>query len=150
MDAPAPPRASGGGRNGRSGRGAQEFRAYSRDRLIESRLTPNTISMVGFLLNSAAAVRITQRLFFLAGVAFIVGSIMDTLDGRYSRMSGKGTLFGASNPMRDITKMLDLYRAGDIKLDELVTKKYKLDEINQGYDDLLAGKNIRGVMVNEH
>ena len=42
-----------------------------------------------------AAVLVTQRLFFLAGVAFIVGSIMDTLDGRYSRMSGKGTLFGA-------------------------------------------------------
>jgi CDP-diacylglycerol---glycerol-3-phosphate 3-phosphatidyltransferase len=40
-------------------------------------------------------VLITQRLFFLAGIAFIVGSVMDTLDGRYSRMSGKGTLFGA-------------------------------------------------------
>ena len=52
--------------------------------------------------------------------------------------------------MRDITKMLDLYRAGQIKLDELVTKKYKLDEINQGYDDLLAGKNIRGVIVHDH
>ena len=38
---------------------------------------------------------ITQRLFFLAGVTFIIGSIMDTLDGRYSRMSGKGTPFGA-------------------------------------------------------
>ena len=38
---------------------------------------------------------ITQELFFLAGIAFIVGSVMDTLDGRYSRMSGKGTLFGA-------------------------------------------------------
>jgi len=62
----------------------------------------------------------------------------------------KGTLFGASNPMRDITKMLDLYQAGQIKLDELVTKQYKLDEINQGYDDLLAGKNIRGVIIHEH
>jgi CDP-diacylglycerol--glycerol-3-phosphate 3-phosphatidyltransferase len=40
-------------------------------------------------------VLVTQRLFFLAGVAFIVGSIMDTLDGTYSRMSGKGTMFGA-------------------------------------------------------
>ena len=38
---------------------------------------------------------VTQRLFFLAGLSFIVGSVMDTLDGRYSRMSGKGTLFGA-------------------------------------------------------
>jgi S-(hydroxymethyl)glutathione dehydrogenase/alcohol dehydrogenase len=52
--------------------------------------------------------------------------------------------------MRDITKMLDLYRAGDIKLDELVTKKYSLDQINQGYDDLLAGTNIRGIIVHEH
>jgi len=56
----------------------------------------------------------------------------------------------ASNPMRDITKMLDLYRAGSIKLDELVTRTYKLSEINQGYDDLLAGKNVRGVIIHEH
>jgi len=47
------------------------------------------------VLNVAAAVLITQRLFFLAGITFIIGSIMDTLDGRYSRMSGKGTPFGA-------------------------------------------------------
>jgi CDP-diacylglycerol--glycerol-3-phosphate 3-phosphatidyltransferase len=94
-DAPAPPRVPRGGRNGRQVRGTQEFRAFARDRLIESRLTPNGISIVGFALNLAAAVLVTQRLFFLAGVAFIVGSIMDTLDGRYSRMSGKGTLFGA-------------------------------------------------------
>ena len=51
--------------------------------------------MVGLAGNLIAAVLVTQRLFFLAGVAFILGSVMDTLDGRYSRMSGKGTLFGA-------------------------------------------------------
>jgi CDP-diacylglycerol---glycerol-3-phosphate 3-phosphatidyltransferase len=66
-----------------------------RERLIESRLTPNAISLTGFALNLAAAGLIVERLFFLAGVAFIVGSVMDTLDGRYSRMSGKGTQFGA-------------------------------------------------------
>jgi CDP-diacylglycerol--glycerol-3-phosphate 3-phosphatidyltransferase len=66
-----------------------------RNRLIESRLTPNAISLTGFALNVAAAGLVVGRLFFLAGVAFIVGSIMDTLDGRYSRMSGKGTQFGA-------------------------------------------------------
>ena len=66
-----------------------------RERLIESRLTPNAISLTGFALNLAAAALIVDRMFFLAGVAFIVGSIMDTLDGRYSRMSGKGTAFGA-------------------------------------------------------
>ena len=66
-----------------------------RNRLIESRLTPNAISLTGFALNLAAAGLVVGRMFFLAGVAFIVGSIMDTLDGRYSRMSGKGTQFGA-------------------------------------------------------
>jgi CDP-diacylglycerol---glycerol-3-phosphate 3-phosphatidyltransferase len=72
-----------------------EVRAEMRSRLIESRLTPNAISLTGLFLNVVAAVLVTQRLFFLAGVAFIVGSIMDMLDGRYSRMSGKGTPFGA-------------------------------------------------------
>ena len=76
-------------------RTAAEFRSFARGRLIESRLTPNAISLTGFVLNVVAAVLLVERLFFLAGVAFIVGSIMDTLDGRYSRMSGKGTLFGA-------------------------------------------------------
>jgi CDP-diacylglycerol--glycerol-3-phosphate 3-phosphatidyltransferase len=71
------------------------LRAYARGRLVESRLTPNAISLSGLILNLAAAVLVTQRLFFLAGVSFIVGSVMDTLDGRYSRLSGKGTPFGA-------------------------------------------------------
>ena len=66
-----------------------------RTRLIESRLTPNAISLTGFALNIAAAGLVLARLFFLAGLAFIVGSVMDTLDGRYSRLSGKGTAFGA-------------------------------------------------------
>src|SRR6201996_3702578 len=64
-------------------------------RLIESRLTPNAISLTGFVLNLAAAALVVNRTFVLAGLAFIIGSIMDTLDGRYSRMSGKGTPFGA-------------------------------------------------------
>src|SRR6202161_3055910 len=76
----------------RTGPTAQEM---VRNRLIESRLTPNTISLTGFTLNLAAAGLIVGRMFFLAGLAFIIGSIMDTLDGRYSRMSGKGTVFGA-------------------------------------------------------
>ncbi len=76
-------------------RTAAELRGFARNRLIESRLTPNAISLTGFVLNVVAAVLVVERLFFLAGVAFIVGSVMDTLDGRYSRMSGKGTQFGA-------------------------------------------------------
>ena len=74
---------------------AAERRDVVRSRLIESRLTPNAISLTGLALNLVAAALVWERLFFLGGVAFIVGSIMDTLDGRYSRMSGKGTPFGA-------------------------------------------------------
>jgi CDP-diacylglycerol--glycerol-3-phosphate 3-phosphatidyltransferase len=95
MDAPAPPRAPSRRRNGGQARNGQELRAYARDRLIESRLTPNAISVAGLIGNLVAAALVTQRLFFLAGVAFVAGSVMDTMDGRYSRMSGKGTLFGA-------------------------------------------------------
>ena len=61
-----------------------------------------------------------------------------------------GTLFGDCNPIYDIKRMLDLYRAGKIKLDELVTKQYSLDEVNQGYEDLVGGKNVRGVLIHEH
>ena len=87
-----PPR-SGRRRNGAAS--GAEISALMRDRLIESRLTPNAISFTGFVLNVVAAVLVWQRYFFLAGIAFIVGSVMDMLDGRYSRMSGKGTPFGA-------------------------------------------------------
>ncbi|MGB9185911.1 MAG: CDP-alcohol phosphatidyltransferase family protein [Solirubrobacteraceae bacterium] len=91
---PVPPR-SGRSRGSRARGDGPTTQELMRERLIESRLTPNTISLTGFVLNLAAAGLVVGRLFFLAGVAFIVGSIMDTLDGRYSRMSGKGTQFGA-------------------------------------------------------
>ncbi|HEX3607717.1 MAG TPA: NDMA-dependent alcohol dehydrogenase [Candidatus Dormibacteraeota bacterium] len=59
----------------------------------------------------------------------------------------QGTMFGSSNPMYDISRMLELYRAGQVKLDELCTTTYSLDDINQGYQDLRDGRNIRGVIV---
>ncbi len=59
----------------------------------------------------------------------------------------KGSLFGSSNPRADIPKMLDLYNHGKLKLDELVTKHYSIDEVAQGYEDMHAGKNIRGVLI---
>jgi CDP-diacylglycerol--glycerol-3-phosphate 3-phosphatidyltransferase len=78
------------------GRGAaREYQAQMRNRLIESRLTPNAISLTGFLLCAVAAVLVWQEELLLGGIAFVVGSVCDTLDGRYSRMSGKGSPFGA-------------------------------------------------------
>jgi CDP-diacylglycerol--glycerol-3-phosphate 3-phosphatidyltransferase len=72
-----------------------EMRQLARNRLIESRLTPNAISLTGFVGNLIAAALILEEHFVLAGIAFILGSVCDMLDGRYSRMSGKGTPFGA-------------------------------------------------------
>ena len=43
-----------------------------------------------------------------------------------------------------------LYRTGDLKLDELITRTYRLEDVNQGYQDMLDGKNIRGVIIHEH
>jgi CDP-diacylglycerol--glycerol-3-phosphate 3-phosphatidyltransferase len=75
--------------------GAGARREMVRNRLIESRLTPNAISVTGLVLNVVAAVLVWQEMYIAGGIAFIVGSVCDTLDGRYSRMSGKGSQFGA-------------------------------------------------------
>jgi S-(hydroxymethyl)glutathione dehydrogenase/alcohol dehydrogenase len=57
-----------------------------------------------------------------------------------------GSIFGGSNPRRDIPRLLRLYKEGKLKLDELITTEYKLDEVNQGYDDMRNGKNLRGLI----
>lgn len=57
-----------------------------------------------------------------------------------------GTLYGDSQPRKDIPALLALYHVGKIKLDELVTKTYTLDQVNEAYADMLAGKNLRGVI----
>jgi S-(hydroxymethyl)glutathione dehydrogenase/alcohol dehydrogenase len=59
----------------------------------------------------------------------------------------KGTIFGSGNPRSDIPALLSMYREGMLKLDELVTRTYALDEINQGYQDMRDGKNVRGVIT---
>jgi S-(hydroxymethyl)glutathione dehydrogenase/alcohol dehydrogenase len=59
----------------------------------------------------------------------------------------QGSLFGASSATKDIPALLSLYRRGQLKLDELITIRYSLDQINEGYADIHAGRNIRGVIV---
>lgn len=58
----------------------------------------------------------------------------------------KGTLFGSANPQYDIVRLLRLYDAGQLKLDELITTTYSLEQVNEGYQDLRDGKNMRGVI----
>jgi S-(hydroxymethyl)glutathione dehydrogenase/alcohol dehydrogenase len=58
----------------------------------------------------------------------------------------QGVLGGNTNPLSDIPRLLRLYDEGQLKLNELITSRYRLDQVNEGYSDMLAGKNIRGVI----
>jgi len=59
----------------------------------------------------------------------------------------RGSLYGGMQPKYGIKKLVDLYRRGSLKLDELITSTYTLDDINQGYRDMEEGKNLRGVLL---
>jgi NDMA-dependent alcohol dehydrogenase len=59
----------------------------------------------------------------------------------------QGSLFGAANPTADILKVARLYQEGTLKLDTLITRRYSLDQIAQGYADMHAGINIRGIIT---
>jgi S-(hydroxymethyl)glutathione dehydrogenase/alcohol dehydrogenase len=58
-----------------------------------------------------------------------------------------GSLFGSANIRKDIPRLFELYLQGQLKLDELITRTYTLDEINEGYRAMRAGENIRGVIL---
>ena len=62
----------------------------------------------------------------------------------------QGSLYGEMSPSKDIPRLLSLYQAGKLRLDELVTRTYALADINQGYADMHAGINLRGVIIHEH
>ena len=56
-------------------------------------------------------------------------------------------MFGGCNPHADLPRLLSMYKRGLLKLDELATHRYPLEQINQGYEDLLAGRTMRGLVV---
>jgi S-(hydroxymethyl)glutathione dehydrogenase / alcohol dehydrogenase len=58
----------------------------------------------------------------------------------------QGTIFGGGNPQHDIPLLLSMYQAGRLNLDDMVTRRYCLEQINEGYQDMLEGRNIRGVI----
>ncbi len=62
-------------------------------------------------------------------------------------MTVRGSFYGSVHPRRDIPFLLDLYLAGKLKLDELVARRYRLDQINEAYADMLSGEVARGVII---
>ena len=121
--------------------------------LTRGQLADKVICTVGEMNNDVikAAVDMTGKAgtVVITGVGYydmvLPGGI---LIGYHRKM--QGSLFGGANPLYDIPMILSLWHEGRIKLSELITKKYSLDEINEGYQDLMDGKNIRGVLVHEH
>jgi alcohol dehydrogenase (nicotinoprotein) len=108
-------------------------------------LTPEVVTQAAAIVGKGGQVTITsvgkstENHVQLAANGLLVG---------YQRRV-QGHVFGMCNPLHDIPKLLDLYRAGRLKLDELITRRYCLDEINDGYADLEAGRIIRGVIRHE-
>jgi S-(hydroxymethyl)glutathione dehydrogenase/alcohol dehydrogenase len=58
----------------------------------------------------------------------------------------QGTIFGGGNPHYDIPQLLAMYKAGKLNLDDMVTRQYKLEQVNDGYRDMLEGRNLRGII----
>ena len=91
-----------------------------------------------------------------AGTVVVTGISSDTEEGTVPSLNAfhlamfqkriQGVLYGMASPREAMPRLLRYYQDGKLKLDELITKRYTLDEINQGYDDMHAGVNIRGII----
>ncbi|MBW0013527.1 MAG: alcohol dehydrogenase, partial [Mycobacterium sp.] len=55
-------------------------------------------------------------------------------------------IFGSCNPRADISRLARLYETGQLQLDDMITRRYRLEDINQAYDDLRNGEIIRGII----
>jgi len=91
-----------------------------------------------------------------AGTVVVTGIGSDTEEGTVPSLNAfhlamfqkriQGLIYGMASPREAMPKLLRYYQDGKLKLDELITKRYTLDEVNQGYDDMRAGVNIRGII----
>jgi S-(hydroxymethyl)glutathione dehydrogenase/alcohol dehydrogenase len=100
------------------------------------------------IAQAAAAIRKAGTVVVTAlGDSAEVGVPLNMFEFTLFQKRLQGSMFGGVSPMGDITKMLTMYQAGQLKLDEIITTTYALDDIHQGYADMHAGKNIRGVIV---
>lgn len=76
-----------------------------------------------------------------------IGVPISTFDLILSQKRLQGSMYGGSSPFRDVPRFLDMYARGHLRLDEVITRTYTLDEVNTGYEHLEAGDNVRGVIT---
>jgi NDMA-dependent alcohol dehydrogenase len=88
------------------------------------------------------------------GTAVVVGlarpdntTTLRTASFAFEEKTLKGSFYGSTRPRYDFPRLVGLYQAGKLKLDELITKRYRIEEAPQAFEDLAAGRNARGVIV---
>jgi NDMA-dependent alcohol dehydrogenase len=112
-----------------------------------------TVGLVeGYMVNEALDIVRKGGAVVLTAIAS-VNDVTPTLPMLWFTVYQKrllGSLYGEANARADIPRLLSLYRDGKLLLDETVTSEYKLNDINEAYDDMLAGRNIRGVVIHDH
>ena len=88
------------------------------------------------------------------GTAVVVGvappkdqTTISTPSLTFAERTLTGSYFGSARPRQDFPRLLSLYQSGRLKLDELITTRYPIEEAPRAFADLAAGKNARGVIV---
>jgi alcohol dehydrogenase (nicotinoprotein) len=107
-------------------------------------LDAEIVALAGTMIGKRGQVTVTSA----AQSSITAGLPSAMLLGYEQRL--QGSLFGSCNPLYDVPRLAELYRAGLLRLDELITARYPLEQINDGYRDLLAGRNVRGLVIHEH
>jgi S-(hydroxymethyl)glutathione dehydrogenase/alcohol dehydrogenase len=103
------------------------------DEIVQPAL--DTIKKAGTLVISAVG-RMDQT--HVTMNAFMLAMMQKTI---------RGSLYGGTPPKQSIPQLVDLYKRGHLKLDELITNTYAVEDVNEAYQDLEAGKNLRGVVL---
>ncbi len=72
---------------------------------------------------------------------------LKTLTLSFEEKTLTGSYYGSARPREDFPRLMSLYQGGRLKLDELITHRYTIDEASQAFDDLANGRNARGMIV---
>ena len=81
------------------------------------------------------------------GPADDVGAPISLFDLTLSQKRLQGSMFGGTSFLRDVPRLLDMYVKGQLKLDQVITETYRLDQVNEGYAAMREGRNVRGVIT---
>jgi S-(hydroxymethyl)glutathione dehydrogenase/alcohol dehydrogenase len=130
--------------------------AKSTDNLVKAvlKLTEGGADTVIECIGSGEVVAQSMSMLARGGTAVAVGvpSLSDVAPVRpaaltFGERSLVGSYFGSARPREDFPRLIGLYRAGQLKLDEMITRTYPIDEAPQAFDDLAQGRNARGVIL---